>query len=95
MVIRREAWFGSYLFVGLAQNGLAPILLPLASKGGAGSELSYASFALTGLAAPLLGSWADRAGRHRDLLVCGCFTDESVHASICFGMEARAGHLHR
>ena len=72
MATRREAWFGSYFFVGFAQNGLAPILLPLASKGGAAAGLSYASFALTGLAAPVLGSWADRTGRHRDLLVWGC-----------------------
>jgi MFS transporter, DHA1 family, tetracycline resistance protein len=79
MAIRREAWFGSYLFVGLAQNGLAPILLPLASGGGAGSGLSYASFALTGLAAPVLGGWADRTGRHRDLLIWGC-----VGAATCF-----------
>src|ERR1700740_817027 len=71
MAIRREAWFGSYLFVGLAPNGLAPILLPLASNGGAESGLSYASFALTGLAAPVLGTWADRTGRHRDLLIWG------------------------
>ncbi|MGH8210117.1 MAG: MFS transporter [Steroidobacteraceae bacterium] len=79
MALRREAWFGSYLFVGLAQNGLAPILLPLASKGGAASGLSYAAFALTGLTAPILGSWADRTGRHRDLLVWGCLA-----AAACF-----------
>jgi MFS family permease len=79
MAIWQEVWFGSYLFVGLTQNGLAPILLPLASKGGVGSGLSYASFALTGLAAPVLGSWADRTGRHRDLLIWGCFA-----AAACF-----------
>jgi MFS family permease len=73
MAISRDAWFGSYLFVGMVQNGLAPILLPLASKGGAESGLSYASFALTGLAAPVLGRWADRTGRHRDLLIWGGF----------------------
>ena len=56
MTIKREAWFGSYLFLGLAQNGLAPILLPLASRGGTAAGLSYAAFALTGLAAPILGS---------------------------------------
>jgi MFS family permease len=80
---RREAWFGSYLFVGFAQNGLAPILLPLASKGGAESGLSYASFALTGLAAPVLGSWAGRTGRHRDLLVWGCFGAAACFLVIC------------
>lgn len=83
MAIGREAWFGSYLFVGLAQNGLAPILLPLASNGGAESGLSYASFALTGLAAPLLGSWADRTGRHRDLLIWGCFGAAACFLAIC------------
>ena len=78
-----EAWFGSYLFVGFAQNGLAPILLPLASNGGTGSGLSYASFALTGLAAPILGSWADRTSRHRDLLVWGCFCAAACFLAMC------------
>ena len=78
-----EAWFGSYLFVGFAQNGLAPILLPLASNGGTGSGLSYASFALTGLAAPILGSWADRTSRHRDLLVWGCFRAAACFLAMC------------
>jgi hypothetical protein len=72
-----------HLFVGLAQNGLAPILLPLASNGGAESGLSYASFALTGLAAPLLGSWADGTGRHRDLLIWGSFGAAACFLAIC------------
>lgn len=74
-----ESWFLSYALLGLAQSGLAPILLPLASRGGARAGLTYAAFALTGLLAPVLGSWADRTGRHRDLLIYG-----SAGAGVCF-----------
>jgi MFS family permease len=63
----------------LVQNGVAPILFPLASHGGTDSGLSYAAFALTGLFAPIFGSWGDRKGRHRDLLIWG-----SVFAAIAF-----------
>ena len=67
----REAWFLSYGLLGLTQNGLVPILLPLAAEHGATAGLGYAAFALSGLLAPVLGGWADRFGRHRDLLVWG------------------------
>ena len=33
--------------------------------------MTYAAFSLLGLFAPFLGSWADRTGRHRDLLIWG------------------------
>lgn len=75
------AWFLSYGLLGLTQNGLAPILLPLAARGGALSGMTYAAFSLAGLVAPFLGTWADRSGRHRDLLVWGCTV-----GAICFGM---------
>jgi MFS family permease len=75
-----ESWFFAYALLGLAQSGLAPILLPLAARGGTGSGLTYAAFALSGLAAPLFGTWADRTGRHRDLLTLGCLL-----AAACFG----------
>jgi len=74
-----EPWFGCYLLIGLVQNGVAPILFPLASHGGTGSGLSYAAFALTGLLAPVFGSWGDSKGSHRDLLIWG-----SVFAAISF-----------
>ncbi len=74
-----ESWFLSYALLGLAQSGLAPILLPLASHGGARAGLTYAAFALTGLVAPVMGSWGDRTGRHRDLLIGGCAV-----AAACF-----------
>ncbi len=79
--MRAEPWFLAYALLGLAQSGLAPILLPLASQGGARSGLTYAAFALAGLAAPVLGSWADRTGRHRDLLIFG-----SLGGAICFAL---------
>ena len=74
-----EPLFLAYAWLGLAQSGLAPILMPLAARGATGSGLSYAAFALSGLAAPFLGTWADRTGRHRDLLILG-----SLGAAICF-----------
>jgi MFS family permease len=76
--MNREAWFLSYGSLGLTQNGLVPILLPLAAEHGATAGLGYAAFALTGLLAPVLGGWADRFGRHRDLLVWG-----SAGAALC------------
>ncbi len=73
-----EAWFLSYGLLGQTQNGLVPILLPLAAERGASAGLGYAAFALSGLFAPVLGGWADRLGRHRDLAVCG-----SASAALC------------
>ena len=84
MARKTEAWFGCYFLIGLAQNGMAPILLPLASRGGADSGLSYAAFALTGLTAPVLGGWADREGRHRDLLVWGAAIAAAFFLPLCF-----------
>lgn len=66
-----DLWLFSYGLLGLTQNGLAPILLPLVSRGSATAGLTYAAFALAGLFAPVLGTWADRTGRHRDLLSGG------------------------
>jgi hypothetical protein len=78
-----EAWFLSYGLLGFTQNGLIPILLPLAAKHGTSAGLGYAAFALSGLLAPVLGGWADRFGRHRDLLVWG-----SAGAALCLLMFA-------
>jgi MFS family permease len=33
--------------------------------------MTYAAFSLLGLLAPVMGTWADRTGRHRDLLIWG------------------------
>ncbi len=65
------AWFVSYGLLGLTQSGLVPVLMPLVSRGAGAAGLTYAAFTLLGLAAPVLGSWADRTGRHRDLLIWG------------------------
>lgn len=63
-------WFVSYALLGLTQSGLLPVLMPLASHGSA-AGLTYAAFSLLGVFAPFLGSWADRTGRQRDLLIWG------------------------
>lgn len=69
--MRTEAWLVSYGLLGLTQNGLIPILLPLAARSGSAAGVTYAAFALPGLLAPVVGTWADRSGRHRDLLIWG------------------------
>jgi len=66
------------------QNGVAPILFPLASHGGTDSGLSYAAFALTGLFAPIFGTWGDSKGRHRDLLVWGSVFAAMAFLPLCF-----------
>ena len=64
-------WFVSYGLLGLTQNGLVPVLMPLVAIGNGSAGLTYAAFSLPGLFAPVLGAWADRTGRHRDLLIWG------------------------
>jgi MFS family permease len=71
--LRTKVWLVSCGLLGLTQNGLVPVLMPLVAPGGGAAGLTYAAFSLLGLFAPLLGSWADRTGRHRDLLICGTF----------------------
>jgi MFS family permease len=72
-VARREPWLYSYALLGLTQAGLVPVLMPLVAPRGTNAGLTFAAFSLLGLFAPVLGSWADRTGRHRDLLIWGCF----------------------
>ncbi len=69
--MRGEQWFIAYSLLGLTQNGLVPVLMPLAAPHGESAGLTYATFSLLGIFAPFLGSWADRTGRHRDLLIWG------------------------
>jgi MFS family permease len=68
---RFEPWYAAYAFLGLVQNGLAPILLPLSARHGIDAGLTYSAFSLSGLAAPMLGAWGDRHQRHRTLLIGG------------------------
>jgi MFS family permease len=70
-MVRSNAWLVSYGLLGLTQNGLVPVLMPLAAADGGRAGLTYAAFSLLGLFAPVLGSWADRTDRHRDLLIGG------------------------
>jgi MFS family permease len=67
----RDAWFLAYGLLGLTQNGLVPVLMPLIASNSAAAGLTYAMFSFLGLFAPVLGAWADRTGRHRDLLIWG------------------------
>jgi MFS family permease len=69
--LRKHAWLFSYGLLGLTQNGLVPVLMPLVAPSGAAAGLTYAAFSLLGLMAPVLGTWADHTGRHRDLLIWG------------------------
>ncbi len=68
---RADLWLLAYGLLGLTQNGLLPVLLPLVAPSGSSAGITYAVFSLFGLAAPVLGTWADRSGRHRDLLIWG------------------------
>lgn len=68
---RADLWLVAYGLLGLTQNGLLPVLLPLVAPGGSSAGITYGVFSLFGLAAPVLGTWADRTGRHRDLLIWG------------------------
>lgn len=72
--MRTSAWFIAYGLLGLTQNGLVPVLMPLVAANNRSAGLTYAAFSLLGLLAPALGSWADRTGRHRDLLIWGCIS---------------------
>ncbi|HKM63715.1 MAG TPA: MFS transporter [Acidisphaera sp.] len=62
------AWFLGYAVLGVAQSGMAPILLPLA--GGYGGIL-YSAWAAAGLLGPILGHWSDQRGQHHNLAVAG------------------------
>ena len=64
-------WIASYALLGLVQSGMVPIILPLAAATGATSGFTYAAFAASGMAAPFVGAWSDRRGRHRTTLVAG------------------------
>jgi MFS family permease len=68
---RSEAWLVCYGLLGLTQSGILPILMPLVAPNGSVAGLTYAAFSLPGLLAPVVGTWADRTGRHRDLLIWG------------------------
>jgi MFS-type transporter involved in bile tolerance (Atg22 family) len=72
-MMRTDAWLVSFGLLGLVQSGLIPILLPLVAPSGPGAGVTYAAFSISGLLAPVLGTWADRTGRHRDLLIWGTF----------------------
>jgi hypothetical protein len=52
-----------------------------------GAGLTYAAFSLLGVFAPFLGSWADRSGRHRDLLVWGTMSSGALLLLFDFATE--------
>ena len=51
--LRTKAWLVSYGLLGLTQNGLVPVLMPLVAPHGGAAGLTYAAFSLLGLFAPL------------------------------------------
>jgi MFS family permease len=66
-----ESWQISYSLLGLTQSGLVPVLMPLVAPHGTAAGQTFAAFSLLGICAPILGAWADRTGRHRDLMIWG------------------------
>lgn len=68
---RFPLWHVSYALLGFVQSGIAPILLPLSSRPGIAAGLTYGSFALAGLSAPLLGAWSDRTRHNRVTFLSG------------------------
>jgi hypothetical protein len=88
--LRTDAWFIAYGLLGLTQNGVVPVLMPLVAHSSASAGLTYAAFSLPGLLAPVLGTWGDRTGRHRDLLVWG-----SLGAGIALLLFAPAAEAPR
>jgi MFS family permease len=85
--LRTERWFICYGLLGLTQNGLVPVLMPLAEPHGGTAGLTYAAFSSLGVFAPFLGSWADRTGRHRDLLVWGTISSGALLLPFDFVTE--------
>jgi MFS family permease len=71
--MRRDfpAWMICYVLLGFVQSGLVPVVLPLASPPAPAAGLTYAAFAVTGIAAPFVGAWSDRHRRHRWTLAGG------------------------
>lgn len=64
-------WYLVYLLLGFVQNGVVTMALPLVARPGIDVGILYGAYVLVGLAAPFLASWADRAARHRGLLLAG------------------------
>lgn len=60
-----------YVLLGLVQNGLVPVILPLAARPGPTAGLTYAAFAAAGMAAPFIGAWSDGHRRNRRTLAGG------------------------
>jgi hypothetical protein len=53
--LHTEPWFISYGLLGLTQNGLVPVLMPLAAPHGGAAGLTYAAFSLLGVLRPVPG----------------------------------------
>ena len=64
-------WMICYVLLGFVQNGMVPVILPLAASPGPAAGLTYAAFAATGIAAPFVGAWSDQHRKHRLTLACG------------------------
>ncbi len=87
--VSRE-WLTSFALLGSVQSGLAPILLPITAGSGARAGLIYGSFALAGLAAPVLGRWGDHQGRSRAVLIGGLAVGSLAGVGLAFVVWTQA-----
>lgn len=64
-------WMICYVLLSVVQNGLLPVVLPLAAGSGAAAGLTYSAYAAAGIVAPFVGAWSDRHRRNRQTLAIG------------------------
>jgi MFS transporter, DHA1 family, multidrug resistance protein len=66
-----EPWFLVYACLGIVQDGLLPLLLPLSAGGAAHAGAIVGVMNLAGLTSPFWGHFADRRRLHRQVLLAG------------------------
>ncbi len=66
-----EPWFFIYACLGIVQDGVLPLLLPLSAGGSSHAGAIVGVMNLAGLTSPFWGHFADRRRLHRQVLVAG------------------------
>lgn len=66
-----EPWFFIYACLGVVQDGVLPLLLPLSAGGSSHAGAIVGVMNLAGLTSPFWGHFADRRRLHRQVLVAG------------------------
>ena len=66
-----EPWFFVYACLGVVQDGVLPLLLPLSAGGSSHAGAIVGVMNLAGLTSPFWGHFADRRRLHRQVLVAG------------------------